>query len=201
MTTTFGFIVRAQQKIEAAKAEAAKVAEAAKTLVSIRNDLDIRRNDYNDNYIDSMNNPVSDEQFRDIAEKQINELQGICYSSLYLQELGLQQYINKDLTDIYQTALKLEAGNPDLQPMLCIGYIAELLKGIRNSDAAMEHIESFGKELCNGMYRSLVIMGFYLEIENVRNLLKEHSAEEFHNFMETKVAELDQQEEHMSYML
>ena len=51
------------------------------------------------------------------------------------------------------------------------------------------------------MYRSIIIMGLYLEIENVRNLLKEHSAEEFHNFMETKVAELDQQEEHMSYML
>lgn len=189
MTNNFGFMAQANAKIEAMKAEAAKVAEAAKTLASIRNDLDIRRNDYNDNYIDSMNNPIADEQFRDIAEQQISELQEICYSSLYLQELGLQQYINKDLTDIYQTALKLEAGNPDLQPMLCIGYIAELLKGIRNSDAAMEHIESFGKELCNGMYRSLVIMGFYLEIENVRNLLKEHSAEEFHNFMETKVVE------------
>ena len=185
MTTTFGFIVRAQQKIEAAKAEAAKVAEAAKTLVSIRNDLDIRRNDYNDNYIDSMNNPVSDEQFRDIAEKEIAELQDICYHSTYLQELGLQQYISKDLSDVYQTALLLERGNPNLDPMLCIGYIESLI----NSEATINHIESFGKELCNSMYRSIIIMGLYLEIENVRNLLKEHNAEEFHNFMETKVVE------------
>ena len=190
MTTTFGFIVRAQQKIEAAKAEAAKVAEAAKTLVSIRNDLDIRRNDYNDNYIDSMNNPASDAQFRDIAEKEIAELQDICYHSTYLQELGLQQYISKDLSDVYQTALLLERGNPNLDPMLCIGYIESLI----NSEATINHIESFGKELCNSMYRSIIIMGLYLEIENVRNLLKEHNAEEFHNFMETKVAELDQQE-------
>ena len=197
MTTTFGFIVRAQQKIEAAKAEAAKVAEAAKTLVSIRNDLDIRRNDYNDNYIDSMNNPVSDEQFRDIAEKEIAELQDICYHSTYLQELGLQQYISKDLSDVYQTALLLERGNPNLDPMLCIGYIESLI----NSEATINHIESFGKELCNSMYRSIIIMGLYLEIENVRNLLKEHNAEEFHNFMETKVAELDQQGELQGCML
>ena len=183
--TTFGFIVRAQQKIEAAKAEAAKVAEAAKTLASIRNDLDIRRNDYNDNYIDSMNNPVSDEQFRDIAEKEIAELQDICYHSTYLQELGLQQYISKDLSDVYQTALLLERGNPNLDPMLCIGYIESLI----NSEATINHIESFGKELCNSMYRSIIIMGLYLEIENVRNLLKEHDAEEFHNYMETKVVE------------
>ena len=197
MTTTFGFITKANAKIEARKAEAAKVAEAAKTLASIRNDLDIRRNDYNDNYIDSMNNPASDAQFRDIAEKEIAELQDICYHSTYLQELGLQQYISKDLSDVYQTALLLERGNPNLDPMLCIGYIESLI----NSEATINHIESFGKELCNSMYRSIIIMGLYLEIENVRNLLKEHNAEEFHNFMETKVAELDQQEEHMSYML
>ena len=197
MTTTFGFIVRAQQKIEAAKAEAAKVTEASKVLMSIRNDLDIRRNDYNDNYIDSMSNPASDAQFRDIAEKEIAELQDICYHSTYLQELGLQQYISKDLSDVYQTALLLERGNPNLDPMLCIGYIESLI----NSEATINHIESFDKELCNSMYRSIIIMGLYLEIENVRNLLKEHNAEEFHNFMETKVAELDQQEEHMSYML
>lgn len=197
MTTTFGFILRAQQKIEAAKAEAAKVAEAAKTLASIRNDLDIRRNDYNDNYIDSMNNPASDAQFRDIAEKEIAELQDICYHSTYLQELGLQQYISKDLSDVYQTALLLERGNPNLDPMLCIGYIESII----NSEATINHIESFGKELCNSMYRSIIIMGLYLEIENVRNLLKEHNAEEFHNFMETKVAELDQQGELQGCML
>lgn len=185
-TTTFGFMAKANAKIEAAKAEAAKVAEAAKTLASIRNDLDIRRNDYNDNYIDSMNNPVSDEQFRDIAEKEIAELQDICYHSTYLQELGLQQYISKDLSDVYQTALLLERGNPNLDPMLCIGYIESLI----NSEATINHIESFGKELCNSMYRSIIIMGLYLEIENVRNLLKEHQA---------KVAESE--EEHQSYML
>ena len=197
MTMNFGFAVKAQKKIEAMQAEAAKVAEAAKTLVSIRNDLDIRRNDYNDNYIDSMNNPVSDEQFRDIAEKEIAELQDICYHSTYLQELGLQQYISKDLSDIYQTALLLERGNPNLDPMLCIGYIESII----NSEATINHIESFGKELCNSMYRSIIIMGLYLEIENVRNLLKEHNAEEFHNFMETKVAELDQQGELQGCML
>ena len=184
-TTTFGFMAKANAKIEAMKAEAAKVAEAAKTLASIRNDLDIRRNDYNDNYIDSMNNPIADEQFRDIAEKQIAELQDICYHSTYLQELGLQQYIDKELSDVYQTALLLERGNPNLDPMLCIGYIESLI----NSEATINHIESFGKELCNSMYRSIIIMGLYLEIENVRNLLKEHNAEEFHNYMETKVVE------------
>lgn len=197
MTQNFGFMAKAQQKIEAMKAEAAKVAEAAKTLASIRNDLDIRRNDYNDNYIDSMNNPASDAQFRDIAEKEIAELQDICYHSTYLQELGLQQYISKDLSDVYQTALLLERGNPNLDPMLCIGYIESII----NSEATINHIESFGKELCNSMYRSIIIMGLYLEIENVRNLLKEHNAEEFHNFMETKVAELDQQGELQGCML
>ena len=179
MTQNFGFMAKANAKIEARKAEAAKVAEASKVLMSIRNDLGILRNDY----IDSMNNPIADEQFRDIAEKQIAELQDICYHSTYLQELGLQQYISKDLSDVYQTALLLERGNPNLDPMLCIGYIEYLI----NSEATINHIESFGKELCNSMYRCIIIMGLYLEIENVRNLLKEHNAEEFHNFMETKV--------------
>ena len=48
---------------------------------------------------------------------------------------------------------------------------------------------------------AIIIMAFEIEISNVESLVKDHQAEQFHNFMETKVAELDQQEEHMSYML
>lgn len=185
----FGFMKQAQAKIEAMKAEKAKFEEASKVLTSIRNDLGILSNDY----IYYMNMPISDKQFCDIAEKLIAELQDICYHSVYLQELGLQQYISKDLSDVYQTALLLERGNPNLDPMLCIGYIEALI----NSEATIEHIEGFGRDLCNSMYRSIIIMGLYLEIENTKDLLKEHQADEFRNFMEEKVAE----EEHRGCML
>ena len=84
MTQNFGFMAKANAKIEARKAEAAKVAEAAKCLQSIRKDLGIKKSDY----LDFVDRPMTDEQFRNIAERQISDLQDTCSHSQFLQELG-----------------------------------------------------------------------------------------------------------------
>lgn len=180
MTNNFGFMAQAQRKIEAMQAEAAKVAEASKCLQSIRKDLGINKSDY----IAFMDAPATDEQYRNIVERQFDDLQRCCHYSEFLQELGLQQYINKELSDVYQSGLLLEAGNPDLKPMHCMSYIEAL-----TSPETIEHIGSFGKPLCDGMYRSLIIMGLELEFRNANNLSKDYKAGEFCNYMETKVVE------------
>lgn len=180
MTNNFGFMAQAQRKIEAMQAEAAKVAEASKTLVSIRKDLGIGES----NYLDSMDKPLTEEQFRIVAERQLADLQGYCYGSQYLQDLGLQGYLDKELSMVYQSALKLAEPNPNFDPVQCIGYIERL-----TSPETIEHVDSFGRELCDAMFRSMIVMAFELEISNVRELMKKHQAEVFRNYMETKVVE------------
>ena len=169
MTNNFGFMAQAQRKIEAMQAEAAKVAEAEKILTSIRKDLGIDKSDY----ITHMSRPMDDETFRNIAERQISDLQEICSNNNFIRSLGLQQYISEELTDIYQSALRLKAGNPDLSPMPCMGYIETL-----TSPETIEHIDGFGKPLCDGMFRSLIVMAFEIEISNVVNLLADHEKKE-----------------------
>ena len=180
MTNTFGFMAQAQRKIEAMQAEAAKVAEASKCLQSIRKDLGITTSDY----LAFRAAPATDAQYRNIVERQFDDLQRCCHYSEFLQELGFQQYINKELSDVYQSGLLLEAGNPDLKPRHCISQIEAL-----TSPETIEHIGSFGKPLCDGMYRSLIIMGLELEFRNANTLSKDYKAGEFHTFMEEKVVE------------